>query len=245
MKAEARDADHGWWPYLGPYAAFLLMVEIGARVPVAVQPWMLAVKPAVPAALMVYFAWRGRYPELRNLSLRPGGILSDVALGLALAVLWVLPFALFEGLPRPDASEGFRADQAGEKLVPLVLGLRLFGFAIVTPFFEELFIRSFVMRYAEAFRTGEDFRLLPLARYTLHSFVVTTVVFTAGHVPWEWVVAVPWVMLTNLWFYRRGSVFSVIVVHGVTNATILVGVIVASPSFPGLNGSLSWLWVFA
>ena len=74
-------------------------------------------------------------------------------------------------------------------------------------------------------------------------FVVTIVVFTLGHVPWEWWVAIPWVALTNLWFYWRKDLLSVIVVHGVTNATILLIAIFGEGWFEGADGPLS-LWFF-
>ena len=44
---------------------------------------------------------------------------------------------------------------------------------------------------------------------------------------WEYWVAVPWVMATSWWFYRRGHIGSVIVLHAAANATILVAAIVA------------------
>ncbi|MBW2421223.1 MAG: CPBP family intramembrane metalloprotease [Deltaproteobacteria bacterium] len=234
---------HGWWPYLGPYGAFLLVVEFSGRLPEEMAPWMLLVKPAVPAAMMIYFASRGAYPELRGLRFQASHTLLDVLLGVALAVLWMGPYLLIDALPRPDAADGFDSAQAGESLIALVLGARLVGYAVVTPFFEELFIRSFVMRYAEAYNRALDFRDLPLARYTLRSFSVTVVVFTLGHAPWEWWVAVPWVAITSLWFYWRRDMSSVIVVHAVTNASILVYVAARTGGLVPSTGHPLWIFV--
>ncbi len=236
---------HGWWPYLGPYASFLLLVEIGGRVPESMAPWMLLVKPGVPAALMIYFAGRGAYPELRGMRLRASTTLLDVLLGVALAALWMAPYLLVEALPRPDPADGFDPAQAGESMIGIVLAARLVGYAVVTPFFEELFIRSFVMRYSEVYSSQGDFRDVPLAHFGWTSFIVTTVIFTLGHVPWEYWVAIPWVVLTNLWFYYRKDLYAEILVHATTNAAILLFVAWADGLlFDGQGGLGLSLWFF-
>jgi CAAX prenyl protease-like protein len=240
---------HGWWPYLLPYVSFLVLVEIGRRVPADLGLAMLVLKPAVPAALLLYFRRRGEYPELGGRAgppprpaARAAGVALDVALGVALAVLWMAPYVALPAL-RPEG-QGFDPNLAGEALAPLALGLRLAGYALVTPFFEELFIRSFVMRYAEVYPGPGDFRDVPLARFTWRSFLATVVIFTVGHVPWEWWVAVPWVALTNLWFYWRRSLGAVVLVHGVTNAAILGIALLASGRLHDLNGHALSLWFF-
>ena len=218
---EADREGHGWWPYVVPYVGFLLMSEIGGRLPDAADPWVLAAKPGLTLALLAWFWQRGAYPECRGPDARPGllGGLQDVAVGLALTVVWVLPYVVWPAL-RPEPGGEFDPAMAGEELVGLVLALRLAGYALVTPIFEELFIRSFVMRVADVWDSDLDFRDQPIARYTRRSLIVTTVVFTLGHVPWEWWVCVPWVVLSSLWFYRRRRLSAVILVHATTNAAL-------------------------
>jgi CAAX prenyl protease-like protein len=256
MATTAR-AGHGWWPYLGPYLAFLAMVEIGARTPDSIDLLMLFLKPAVPLACIGIFWRQGAYPELRGRGLTASGAMQDVVVGILLAGLWMLPYLLFDGLRSGDPESGswlpaflqvdpesaFDPDFLGAGLAPLVLGLRMFGYALVTPIFEEIFIRSFVMRYSEVWPSG-DFRNVPLAHYTVRSFISTVVVFTIGHVPWEWWVAVPWVALTNLWFYRRGNLWALVLVHAVTNATILLVAIYGGGLFFDAAGREISLWFF-
>ena len=230
---------HGWWPYLGPYAGFMIAGQISTWLPESWALGLLVAKPAVPGLLILHFARQGRYPELRAMRLEPGWLTLDILLGIALAVLWMAPYLWFDGLPRPDAVDGFNPQMAGASAVGLVFGLRFMGYAMVTPLFEELFIRSFVMRVADVYNRTVDFRNIPIARYTRRSFIATVVIFTAGHMPWEWWVAIPWVITTNLWFYLRKDMGSVIAVHASTNAAILVYVFVATGGVPG-----SPLWVF-
>ena len=233
---------HGWWPYLLPYFSFLLVVEIGRGAPGAAG-LILVAKPVVPAAIVVYFARRGSYAELRGFTLAGPGVWLDVALGVALAVLWMAPYIVFDGL-RPDPIDAFDPAQLGAALAPAVVAVRFAGYAFVTPVFEELFIRSFVMRYAEVFNKPLDFRDVPIAHFTLQSFLIASLVFTAGHVPWEWWVAIPWVVVTNLWFYHRRHLMAVIVVHGVTNASILVFVTLGNGLFTRGDGGPLSLWFF-
>jgi len=232
---------HGWWPYVVPYFAFLAVGEVIRRLPEAWAPVGLFLKPGVPGVLMLYYFSRGAYPELRGVALDLGGRFLDVAVGIALAGLWLAPFVFFDAL-RPSSPAFFDPEQLGPRHVAWVLGLRMLGYALVTPFFEEIFIRAFVMRYAEVFRSHGDFRRVALAHFTWTSFWVTVVVFTLGHQPWEWWVAVPWVILTNLWFYYRKDLYAVILVHAVTNASILVCASLWSGLFTDADGSPISLW---
>jgi hypothetical protein len=56
-------------------------------------------------------------------------------------------------------------------------------------------------------------------------------------VPWEWPVAVLWIVGTQLWFYRRRHLGSVVLVHATSNFAIFVAVLLADGT--GLD-----LWYF-
>ncbi len=224
---------HGWWAYLAPYGLFLLLVEVGRRLPESVAPWALPVKVAVPAALLLYFVLRGDLLELRGY--RPGWrVFLDILFGVGIAVLWVGPFLLFDFLPRGAEADGFDPSQLGESLRQETLVLRLLGFAVVTPFVEELFVRSFLIRLVDVVDKGGDFRDLPIARFSWRSFLVTSAWFTFTHVGWEWIVAAPTGILLNLWLYHRRHIGAPIVAHATANAAIWLLVVLG----PGD------LWVF-
>ena len=121
-----RRDGHGWWPYLGPYLAFLLGAQLAGEFPDAWQPAMLVVKPALPGGLILYFFLRGGYPELRAMRFRPGWALLDIAFGVLLAVQWMGPYLLIDALPRPDAEHVFATWQ----VVRLVCHLKLRGFPV-------------------------------------------------------------------------------------------------------------------
>ena len=240
--SEAARRGHGWWPYVLPYFAFLLTVEFARRLPAGAEWIGVILKPGIAGGLLVYYARRGAYPELRGIRVQPLWRLADVGVGIALAALWMAPYVWIPAIRPPDA-EMFDPNMLGEDLVSVTLGLRMLGYGLVTPFFEEIFIRSFVMRYSEVFRKNGDFRDVPLAYFTWTSFLATAVLFTIGHLPWEYWVCVPWVVATNLWFYLRRDLSALILVHAVTNATILLFV-VWQKSVTGPDGVPLSLWFF-
>ena len=210
--------DSGWAPYWAPMLAFLLTVELGGRLPDGLAPLVFVTKVGAPLALFVYFLRRGRYPELFGADWSGGRWLADVGVGLLGAALWVAPYILWDGL-RPDL-EGFDPAQLGAEGVGFVLLVRAVGYAGVTPFVEELFVRSWMIRYVEVFDRRGDFRKLPVSRFTWRSFIVVTVYFVFSHQQWEWGVMLTWTLLTMAWFYRRGHLAPLVLVHAVTNAAI-------------------------
>jgi CAAX prenyl protease-like protein len=211
----------GWSPYLLPYGGFLVLAHFGAPLPL---------KVALPLGLFGFYALRGSYPELAGY--RPGvsGLAGDVLFGVALAALWMGPYLLLPALPRPEP---------GAPLAGFDLGLRLLGFAGVTPFVEELFVRSFLLRYVDVFDKEVHFLEVPIGRFAWRSFVVTSLYFALSHLPWEWAVALPTGVLLNLWLYQRRHLCSVVVAHAVANASIWLAVVLG----PGAADGSLWFFL--
>ena len=241
---DARPA-RGWLPYVAPYALFLILVELERRLPADFVPWMLPAKAALPLAVFLAFALRGRFPELRGHRWRPGGLALDVGFGVAVAALWMAPYAagLLAG-PGPQAA--FDPRMLGPGREAAALALRLLGFGLVTPFVEELFVRSFLVRAAELVSlrglrleldTQRDFRDLPMARYTAWSFWVSVLCFAGSHAVWELPVAFATGAAYNLWLYQRGHIAPCIVAHAASNCAIFAAVLAAA----GQGGDL---WYF-
>lgn len=223
--AQAR--EHGWWPYLAPYGVFLSLVELAARAPESWAIPAMALRVLIPGALILWFWRAGLYPELRGY--RVGvGTLADLALGALIALAWLAPFALFPELGRGEA---FEAGAPGSSARALTLGLRLIGFALVTPFVEELFVRSFLHRYVQVWDGRGHFLDLPVARYTPLAFGVTTLWFIFSHAQWEWGVAAVAGVLFNLWLYRRRHIGGVILAHAAANASIWFWVVLGPAGY--------------
>lgn len=225
---------HGWWPYLTPIFSFLLMRSLVDHLSPGAAAHCFPFVVAVPAAALAFFFARGEYPELR--SLPPGGFAGlalDFLVGLAGAALWMAPYVLLgldtlPGWMRPAPEHRFDPALLGPGRETLALAIRAFGFGVVTPFAEELWVRSFLARWIEVFDTPRDFRRLPIGRPSRRSFWTVVVFFTVSHFVWEWPVAVAWIALTQLWFYRRRHLGALVTVHAGSNLGIFAAVLVAA-----------------
>jgi CAAX prenyl protease-like protein len=232
--------DTGWGPYWLPMLAFMLSVEIGSRAPDSAAGVFLVLRVLLPGGLVLWYASRGRYPELSGFR-ADASLIHDVGVGLLGAVLWVAPFLVWDEL-RPE-EQGFDAALPfGAQGVALALALRAIGYAAVTPFVEELFVRSWMLRFAEVWNTGRDFRAVPIAHFTPQSFFIVSFYFVFTHVSWEWGVMLVWTLLTMAWFYRRRHIVPLIVVHAVTNGAIFLFVWLCDGRFRDAQGAPIPLW---
>jgi CAAX prenyl protease-like protein len=221
-------------------AAFLLLVEVGGRAPESAAGVFLALRVLVPGALVLGYALRRRYPELSGFR-ADARVLLDIGVGLLGAALWVAPFLCFDAL-RPDTAGLDAESYFGPGGVTLALALRAIGYAAVTPFVEELFVRSWLLRFADVFRSRRDFRDVPIARFSPLSFVVTVLYFVFSHQSWEWGVMLVWTLLTMAWFYRRRHIVPLIAVHAVTNGAIFAFVLLGDGHFRDAQGAPIPLW---
>ena len=234
--------DHGWGAYFLPLVSFMLAIELGRKLPDGFEPFVLPLQVAAPLGFLVFYYRRGHYPELRRYPFGAAGIALDFAVGLAGAALWMAPYLFFASL-RPDDA-GFDPNQWGASLAPLVLIVRGVGYGLVTPFMEELFVRSWLIRYIDVCNKPGDFRNVPIGRFRWPSFLVVVLYFTFSHVPWEWPVAVVWIVLTTLWLYYRKNLMSLVIVHAGSNLGILAFVILQSGKWLDEEGNPLSLWFF-
>jgi CAAX prenyl protease-like protein len=212
-----------WLPYFAPMIAFALVLQAGEYVPASAALGLMAARVLAPLAVFVYFLRLGSYPELKGFSLT-GWNLADIAVGLAVAALWMTPYVLWPGL-RPDASEAFDAAAAGEGLRTTMLALRFAGFALMTPFIEELLVRSYLLREAEVYNSDQSFRSIAVGKFAWTGFLVTLVWFTFTHLQWEWPVAAATGVIYNVWLYQRRHIGALILTHAVTNAALFAAVV--------------------
>jgi CAAX prenyl protease-like protein len=234
---------HGWGGYFWPYISFLGIIEISRRFPEEYGPVFLGLKVAVPLGLLAWYFRRGAYPELRGHAWSFVGVLQDVAVGVLGAAIWMAPFILSDSL-RPEAEGAFDPEQFGPSLAWLALSVRAIGYGVATPFIEELFVRSWLQRYVEVYDKHVDFRDIPIGAYSRRSLLVVAVWFTFTHVQWEWPVALAWILGTQLWFYHRKSLVSMVIVHSASNLSILGFVMAFTGVFRDGEGLPIDLWFF-
>ena len=231
----------GWAPYWAPYVSFLLLVEVSGRIATPLAPIFLVLRVIVPFGLIVFFAMRDEYPELRGARWGAWAI-ADVAIGLFGAAVWIAPFLVFDSL-RPS-QHGFDVAQLGPGGEWLAQALRAFGYVVATPFVEELFVRSWLLRYVDVAETRKSFRSVPIAHFSWRSLAVVTLWFVLSHVRFEWGVMLAWTLLTMRWFYLRKHLAPIVLVHAVTNGAIFAFVVLFDGVFRDASGAPISLWFF-
>jgi uncharacterized protein len=104
---------------------------------------------------------------------------------------------------------------AGEGAIdPTLVLLRLFGLVLVVPIMEELFWRSFLMRWIDK----RDFGALDPRRTSLLAFALSSALFALEHTLW---FAGLLAGLAYAWIYRRtGNLRAPILSHAITNGTL-------------------------
>ncbi len=188
------------------YIAFIALRPAFSEILGPALPWSYAVQIG---AVMVALAWAmPRCEELwrdAGVSLQQAAI--AIAVGLAVFLAWIrldLPWLSFG----QDAS-----------LVPPVIDgtpdyawliIRVFGSALVVPVMEELFWRSFVMRWIDS----DEFRTLKPAHTSLKAVLISSLVFGFEHQMW---FAGLLAGLAYAWLYRQGSLWLPIIAHTTTN----------------------------
>ena len=135
--------------------------------------------------------------------------------GVLVFFVWVLPDALY---PHIGHSEFNPYDKASGAAVYYLMAIRLAGAALVVPIMEELFWRSFALR----FLIQSDFKSVPLGAFSWFSFIIISVAFGLEH--HRWLVGIIAGMVYAWTLYRSKNLFEPILAHAVTN--LLLGIYV-------------------
>ena len=118
-------------------------------------------------------------------------------------------FATFGEIP--GFNPGVYEDSAVRSMMILA---RLGGAVLVVPLMEEIFWRSFLIRYA----IDSDFTRVALGRFTWFSFIVITILFGLEH--HLFLAGMLAGALFNLVLYMTRSIMQCIVSHAVTNLAL-------------------------
>ncbi len=196
-----------------PFVAFMLLLALRGALPAegtwGIDPrWIYGLTVLVVGAMLL--VWRKEYGELARQNLPDARqLLWSVAVGLIILVLWVHLDAPWMMLGEPAAS--FEPlTTSGEIDWSLVL-VRWIGATLMVPVMEELFWRSFLMRWIQR----PDFASVEPAQVGLRAVVVSTFLFVLAHPLW---LAATLAGLAYAWLYiRSGKLWTCVIAHAVTN----------------------------
>lgn len=218
--AEARP----WLPYVAPMALFVLLTYAEGQIPKAwyVGAYVAKVLFVTGALVACRAAWR-------DLKWEPRVLPVAVVVGLLVFVEWVgLERAL--NYPRLGERVGFNpfAEIPNPGLRAVFLAARFYGLALMVPLMEELFWRSFLLRYLTAefeSKGAKDWRGIPIGTFAWSAFWAVAALFALIHP--EWLVAFLCAVSYGLLLRATRSLLACVVAHAVTNLALGVYVLVA------------------
>jgi len=194
-------------PYVVPFALFLLLTEPARFLPV-LSPYLYIAKTLLVGALLWF--WRHRYVSDFSSELSVGDMLTAVVCGLLVLVIWIVPEEYFFQLGHSSSFDPYVLGDSKVAAIGLI-SVRLIGSSVVVPIMEELFWRSFLMRYL----INPDFRSVPIGVFTWFSFIGVAVLFGFEH--HRVLVGIIAGLLYGLLLVFQKNLRGVIFAHGVTN----------------------------
>ena len=207
---------------IAPFALFMALLALRSAAPAdgswGIDPrWLYGVTVLAVGALLLW-CWR-EYGELASRQTLPDareGLLA-VAVGAAVFALWIHLDAPWMTLGTPAA--GFVPRAADGSLDIALVAVRIAGAALLVPLMEELFWRSFLMRWIEQ----PTFQGVDPRRVGLKAIVLSTFVFMLAHTLW---LAAVIAGLAYAWLYvRSGKLWTAVIAHAVTNGLLAVWVL--------------------
>lgn len=172
---------------------------------------------ALTVGLLLYL-FREKYSELtcKDLTHFPATVAS-CGVGLLVFVLWI---KMDWTLGAAGVPQGFNPGLLPDRNIQIVMTLfRIAGAVLVVPLMEELFWRSFLIRYI----IDKNFATVRIGTFTWASFLLTVVLFGLEH---NYVYAgIMAGIFYNLLLYKTRSLAQCILAHAVTNLALAMYVV--------------------
>lgn len=169
--------------------------------------WLYAVQ--IGAVMVALAVFSRSYVELfAGVAVRARDWALTVGVGIVVFIAWInldLPWATL------GETQGFAPTRGDGTLNWALVAVRIFGAAAVVPIMEELFWRSFILRWIDR----SDFLRLAPAMVSLRALLISSLLFGVEHDLW---FAGLLAGLAYAWLYvRSGSLWVPVVAHALTN----------------------------
>lgn len=207
---------------VAPFAFFMAVLALRGHAPSygswGFDPrWLYALQAGGTAVLLAWW-WR-EYGELARQTwptLREAAL--AVAVGVAVFVLWVNLDAPWMTLATGATEPFVPRTVAGGLDWPLIV-MRIAGAALLVPVMEELFWRSFLMRWIQR----PQFERVAPRQVGLRAIVLSTFVFVLAHN--LWLAAAIAGLVYALLYVRSGRLWVPVIAHAVTNGALGIWVV--------------------
>jgi CAAX prenyl protease-like protein len=205
-----------------PFALFMVLLAVRGALPEdgswgGIDPrWVYGIT-VFAVGLVLAFCWR-EYGELARQTLpTKGELFRAVLVGFAVFLMWTRLDAPWMTLGEPAAV--FVPMTPSGELDWALIAVRIAGAALLVPVMEELFWRSFLMRWI----AHPQFETVVPRRVGLKAIVLSTFCFMLAHTLW---LAAIFAGLAYAWLYvRTGKLWVPVIAHAVTNGALAVWVV--------------------
>jgi len=209
--SDGRSLQATWPGYVVPMFLFMALTSAENSLPhVAIGLYVVKTVVVTVALLAFRAPWRDIRPEARVLPMA-------ILVGLVVFVEWIVVDPLTPHLGwlggKRSALNPF-ADFSDPTMRVLFLAVRFYGLVLMVPVMEELFWRSFLLRWL----THPDFQGLPIGDFSWSAFAIVAACFGLAHP--EWLAAIVCACAYGLLLRQTRSLFACIVAHGVTNLAL-------------------------
>lgn len=179
--------------------------------------YLYPIKTVMVAALLFHYRKEYRELSLKDLANFPYTVASCL-LGLLVFVLWInMDWSLSAATGDPKGFNPALLPDPGLQFA--MTGFRVAGAVLLVPLMEELFWRSFLMRYI----IDQNFEKQSIGTFTWASFLITAVLFGLEH---HFILAgITAGILYSLLLYRTRSIAQCILSHAVTNLALAIYVL--------------------
>jgi CAAX prenyl protease-like protein len=192
------------------FLGFIALADVLERQHVSVQAlrWIYPFQfLTVTAALALY--WR-QYTELHTFDLDWPKALLGIAVGVIVFLLWI---SLTAGWMSFGTPRGYNPTDGGDINLVLVI-FRLAGAALLVPVMEELFWRSFLLRWIDQ----TDFSALDPRAVSVKALVISIVLFGVEHQ--LWLAGIVAGIAYSALYVRCRTLWICILAHAVTNGLL-------------------------
>ena len=221
MSRISETIQKAWFPRVFPFLLFVAFIALESLIDFLSKycPPLLTVAKydhyifyplkTVLVAIVLLLLWN-RYTEINMKKVFSGkNLMIGFMAGVVVFVLWINMDMKFAVMSEPKEYNPFIFDNS--ILLYLMISFRLFGAAVIVPVFEEIFWRSFVLRYI----INPRFEEVPVGMFTWPSFVISSILFGLEHN--LWLAGIIAGVIYSMVIYRTKDLGTVIFAHGVTN----------------------------
>jgi len=200
------------FPYAAPLLAFLLLGSLEGMLPSA-DWYPLAYTAKVGIVAVVAWICRSTWRDLRPLPTPVTTILA-VAAGILVFLLWVGLDGLYPTFPWLGQRASFDPSGLESPVRQAFLAVRLAGLVVLVPWIEELFWRSFLIRWL----IKPNFLSVPVGKVTPTAAIVSSGAFALVHPEWlpAFLTGLLWAGLLG----RSGSLAACVLSHAVANLAL-------------------------